>query len=97
MCQGFDTACVLKDTVDKIVDEAVPIIICIDSFSLFECPVKLGTTREKRLMIDIKALRQVYERRDIAEIIWITGESNPADALTKYEGNQALEQLINSN
>ncbi|KAI1008166.1 hypothetical protein K3495_g77 [Podosphaera aphanis] len=97
MCQGFDTACVLKDTVDKIIDEEVPIIVCIDSFSLFECLVKLGTTREKRLMIDLKALRQAYERREIAEIIWITGESNPADALTKYGGNQALEQLINTN
>ncbi|KAF1979317.1 hypothetical protein BU23DRAFT_576936 [Bimuria novae-zelandiae CBS 107.79] len=32
------------------------------------CLVKLGTTKEKRLMIDIMALRQLYERREITEI-----------------------------
>ncbi|KHJ31234.1 hypothetical protein EV44_g4983 [Erysiphe necator] len=97
MCHGFDIACVLKNTIDKILDTKVPIIICIDSFSLFECLVKLGTTREKRLMIDITALRQAYERREIAEVIWIMGETNPADALTKHVGNKALQQIIDTN
>jgi hypothetical protein len=30
--------------------------------------VKLGTTREKRLMVDLMCLRQSYERREIAEV-----------------------------
>jgi hypothetical protein len=37
--------------------DKIPIIVCTDSFSLYECLVKLGTTTEKRLMIDIMALR----------------------------------------
>lgn len=75
----------------------MPIVVCIDSYSLFECLVKLGTTNEKRLMIDITAIRQSYERRELAEIIWITGNSNPADALTKYKGNDALDKIIDTN
>ena len=74
MNHGFDTACVIKHSLDKILREKVPLIICIDSRSLYECLVELGTTREKRLMIDIMAIRQAYERREIAEVIWITGE-----------------------
>lgn len=97
MNHGFDTACVIKHSLDKILREKVPLIICIDSRSLYECLVKLGTTREKRLMIDIMAIRQAYERREIAEVIWITGESNPADALTKFKGNNSLEQIIDTN
>ncbi|KAI0993952.1 hypothetical protein K3495_g14232 [Podosphaera aphanis] len=97
MCHGFDIACVVKDTVDSFLGYKVPIILCIDSFSFFECLVKLGTTREKRLMIDITALRQAYERREITEIIWIKGESNPADALTKSTGNQALQRIVDLN
>ena len=34
-----------------------PIVLYTDSFSLYECLVKLGTTKEKRLIIDIMALR----------------------------------------
>ena len=48
-------------------------------------------------MIDITALRQAYERREIAEVIWIMGETNPADALTKHVGNKALQQIIDTN
>ena len=47
---------------------AIPTIVCTDSFSLYEYIVKLGTTREKRLMIDIITIRQSYERRELSEI-----------------------------
>jgi hypothetical protein len=43
-------------------------IVCTDSFSLYKCIVKLRTTKEKRLMINIIAIRQSYERRELSEI-----------------------------
>jgi hypothetical protein len=46
----------------------IPIIVCTDSYSLYECLVKLGTTKEKRLMIDIMAIRESYENREVFEI-----------------------------
>ncbi|EKD13312.1 polyprotein [Drepanopeziza brunnea f. sp. 'multigermtubi' MB_m1] len=46
----------------------IPIVIATDSYSLYECLIKLGTTKEKKLMIDVIALRQSYERKEIAEI-----------------------------
>lgn len=94
MVQGFDAASALKNCVDQIFKKPIPLIICVDSFSLYECMVKLGTTREKRLMIDIAALRQAYERREIAEVIWIEGPNNPADSMTKGTPNRALETLL---
>ena len=33
-------------------------------------------------MIDITSLRQSYEKREIAEVRWIDGRDNPADAVT---------------
>jgi hypothetical protein len=99
MAHGFDSACVLKDTLDKFFNrkEGIPLIVCIDSFSLYECLVKLGTTREKRLMIDLMCIRQAYERREIAEVRWIPGDKNPADAMTKHKGNKALDKIIETN
>ncbi|PHH73973.1 hypothetical protein CDD83_4641 [Cordyceps sp. RAO-2017] len=101
MVNGFDLGIALATTVKMITDRIglppVPLIICTDSYSLYECLVKLGTTKEKRLMIDIMALRQSYERREITEIRWIDGTGNPADAMTKATPNGALERFIDTN
>jgi hypothetical protein len=59
--------------------------------------IKLGTTQEKRLMIDILAIQQLYKRKKIAEIRWIHNRDNPANALTKVTANSSLEQLISTN
>ena len=48
-------------------------------------------------MIDLMCLRQSYERQEIAEIKWIDGNSNPADAMTKSKPCQALKDLIDTN
>ena len=101
MVGGVDIAiCVattLKTITNKLELSAIPVVVCTDSYSLYECLVKLGTTKEKRLMIDIMALRQSYERRELAEVRWIDGRDNPADAMTKSSPNKALTTFINCN
>jgi len=64
---------------------------------LYKCLVKLRTTKEKRLMIDIIAIRQSYERRELIKIRWINGQDNLADAMTKGTPNKALERFIDTN
>jgi hypothetical protein len=95
MVHGFDAAAALKTTIEMILGKPLTLTLCTDSKSLYECLVKLGTTREKRLMVDLMCLRQSYERREIAEIKWINGHSNPADAMTKSK--PALRELIKTN
>jgi hypothetical protein len=97
MAHGFDHGAVIKATIEKILQINLPLILCTDSKSLYECLVKLGTTQEKRLMVDLMCLRQSYERRLITEIKWIDGNSNPADAMTKSKPCQALRDLIDTN
>ncbi|KAI0991271.1 hypothetical protein K3495_g16916, partial [Podosphaera aphanis] len=101
MTQGVDITIPLCNALNQIMAElglpTVPIIICTDSFSLYECLVKLGTTKEKRLMIDIMAIRESYERRELAEIRWINGKDNPADAMTKATPTGALRRLVETN
>ena len=102
MVHGFDIGIAIKTTLDKIlhqlaIPQPVPLILCTDSRSLYDCLVKLGTTNEKRLMIDIMSLRQSYEKREIAEVRWIDGKDNPADAMTKGAPCGALKGLIDTN
>jgi len=47
---------ILKIIIDRLELFIIPIIICTDLYSLYKCLVKLSTTKEKRLIIDIMAL-----------------------------------------
>jgi hypothetical protein len=106
MVGGVDMAIAISSTVNMIkrqltqnsdLQANIQIVICTDSYSLYECLVRLGTTKEKRLMIDIMALRQSYERRELQEIRWISGSDNPADTMTKSTPNKALAKLLDTN
>jgi hypothetical protein len=61
MANGVDMAIAIGSIFDIITKRlelsSVFIVICTNLFSLYECLVKLGTTKEKRLIIDIMALR----------------------------------------
>jgi len=98
---GADLAYAISSTIAKVIEQlellAIPIIVCTDSYSLYECLVKLSTTKEKRLIIDIIALRQSYKRRELYEIRWINSLDNPADAMTKALPNKALETFVSTN
>jgi hypothetical protein len=61
MMNGVNVGIALATTLEMITTRLnqpeIPLVICTNSYSLYECLVKLGTTQEKRLMIDILALR----------------------------------------
>src|ERR1700716_4630692 len=97
MIYGFDISIIIKSILDKILQVSVPLVLCTDSKSLYDCLVQLRTTQEKCLMIDVMCLCQAYERRQITEVKWIDGETNPADAMTKGKPCAALMNLIDTN
>jgi len=51
----------LKIIIDQLKLPVIPIIIYTNLYSLYECLVKLNTTKEKRLIINIMALWQSYK------------------------------------
>ena len=97
----FDVAVIIKSTMIQIFSDSpqrkISLFMCIDSKSLYDCLIKLRTTQEKRLMINILCLRQFYERREITEILWIKENKNPTDAITKDKECDALQRLIDTN
>ena len=97
LVHGFDIGVAVKTTIDLIMQMELPLVLCTDSKSLYDCLVRLGTTQEKRLMIDVMSLRQAYERREIAEVKWVKGSTNPADSMTKLKASNSLKSLIDTN
>ena len=77
--------------------EQLPLILYINSKSLYNYLVKLGTTQEKRLIVNLIYLYQAYKRHKIIKVKWIKSKDNPADAITKAKPCQALKTLINTN
>ena len=65
---GFDNSLVIQAIVKNILDDEILLIIYTDLYSLYDYITKLGTTTEKRLIIDIIGLRQSYEHREISEV-----------------------------
>jgi hypothetical protein len=60
MVKGVDMAIAIGTTITIIADQLglprILTIVCTDSYLLYKCLVKLRTTTEKRLIIDIMAL-----------------------------------------
>ena len=44
MTHGFDIGAAIKSTLDKVLQVSVPLVLCTDSKSLYDCLVRLGTT-----------------------------------------------------
>jgi hypothetical protein len=53
MAYGFNISTLVKSIINRILEIELLLVIYTDSKSLYECLVKLETTREKRLIINI--------------------------------------------
>jgi hypothetical protein len=59
--------------------------------------MKLRIIKKKRLIINIIAIRQAYEKKELFEIRYINRRDNPIDTITKLLSNKILEKFINTN
>ena len=56
MAYRFDIGAVIKLIVDKILNINLPLVMCTDLKSLYNCLVRLGTTQGRRLIINVMCL-----------------------------------------
>lgn len=97
MVHAFDISTTMRLTLNMVFNRLVPLKLYTDSKSLYDSLVRINSTTEKRLLVDLHMLRQSYERREISDVYWIPTGQNPADALTKEKPSLALHKLMSSN
>jgi hypothetical protein len=61
MAYGFNIGTLVKSIINKVLEIELLLVVYTDSKSLYEYLIKLGTTREKYLIINIICLCQVYK------------------------------------
>lgn len=75
----------------------MPLRMTTYSNPLFIVVVKYSTTTERRLSIDLRAVTESYQRKEISDIGSMHSPYNPVDALAKIKSNSWLDRAINDN
>jgi len=91
---AFDFAFCTKQDIELVMGRDIPLMMFTDSKSLFDIITKCSHTQEKRLMIDLQAVRDAYESHEISNVGFIRGPNNPADGLTKIGKCPPLSHLL---
>lgn len=87
MAMLTDFACLLRQC-------NIPSAMLTDFACLFNFIVRSSQTSELRLMIDLAATREAYEKGEIDDIGWIRIGENLTDAFTKVEYKKALRKFM---
>ena len=86
---GSDSAFYIAKLIEETLKIKMPVHILTDSQSLFE---HIGTTKlasDKRMRVEISAIREMVEKGEISAH-WIEKESNVSDVLTKKNASHIL-------
>ena len=68
IAHGFNISAVIKAIVKLQLNTSLLLTLCTDSKLIYKCLIKLGTTQEKRFIINVMYLRQSYKRHKIAKV-----------------------------
>ena len=94
---GFGNAFILRHDLQRMLGRKILLLMLTDSKALFDVITGSDYTTEKRLMVDLAAIREAYNDRTISIIGLIRSEHNPAAGLTKTGPNAAWQKLLQTN
>ena len=97
MAHGFNISVIINATVKLQFNISLPLTLYTNSKLIYICLIKLGTIQEKKLIINVICLCQLYKRHEIAKVKWINRDNNPVDTMTKSKLLSAFRRLINTN
>ena len=91
---AFDAAYILKYDLERVYNQPLPVVMLTDSKQTFDVMTRATHTTEKRLMIDIAAAREAYNRHEISNVGLVKSEHNIAEGLTKPSLCPALDAML---
>lgn len=91
---AFDFAFCAKRDLETILQRLVAMHLFTDSKRLFVIITKNTQSYNRRLMVDLHAVRLAYACHEIRNIGWVRGPKNTADGMTKIGRYSALDHLM---
>ena len=95
LLDASETAFILKSLLEEILccPKCIKIECIIDNKSLFDTIYSSKIIEDKRLSVDISALKEKLNDEEISEVKWVESSKQVADCLTK--SGASPERLIN--
>ena len=95
--EAIDAASVIKKMIEDILcKEIPPVVLCIDSKSLFDTCKTSNMIADRRLLIDVSAIREMVDNQQLV-MKWVKTTDQLADVLTKNGVNKLkLTEVISS-
>ena len=84
--EGLEDAMYLKTLITELLpkqDNSLPIVAIVDNKSVIEALNSTKMVDDKRLRLDIAAIKESMRKNEIAEIKWAPGGEQLANCLTK--------------
>lgn len=94
--EAFDAAFTTQHTLQKLLQRKVKLQMLTDSKQLFDAITRSTRTKERRLMIDIAAAKESFEKREISDLGLVSTQHMLADCLTKVMHPNQLLQVVSS-
>lgn len=86
-----DEAYVMKDDLERIYRQHVPLVMLTDSRQRFDFMKRASHRTKKRLMIDIAAVHEAYNSEQISNVGLLYAKRSAADVLTEQRPCAALQ------
>lgn len=83
LADGLGYSLGIREDLERIIGYKLKLTVFTDFKYLFHLITGNPNTSEKRLIIDIHAIRKAYTRMELDAVAWTRSESNLADAFTK--------------
>lgn len=93
----FDYPSTPRPILTEISGQIITMTLYTDIKRLYGGVVGMCATTMRRLLIDLKTLRESFELRELLLIFWITFQHNPADAMTKESPSLPVKSMPLSN
>ena len=95
---GLDCAVFFQKLWKQIADQYLKIFAITDNYSLYSALPSGKSVEEKRLRIEISAIKELCDSGDLEKIFWVSTNEQIADCLTKKTGNsESLWRVLRSN
>jgi hypothetical protein len=87
---AFDMASDLRDVLEEIYHQSIPLYGLTDSYSFFSTVTQYNELREMRLSIEVAVVREAYAKFELASLGFVRTAYNLADPMTNHVMSKTL-------